>query len=973
MRYSQTFRFLCLVGLSLTAQVAQAADEDVFLGQLGTSSEQTMGYGRSAIWTLPLVATQYQPVQPTAEMQSAVQAQQEGRFLDALIILDTAVKHSKAGTETHAELTLLRASFLLQGNQSQQALQDLSPLLAQSRHAADAYALTAMALLQQEQIQEALDAAQRAHDSKGGVLPHLVQSYALQGSGHLAEALAAIHSFNATALQSAITLAREAELALTLNQIASARMLAERAHDMDASHPYVASVNGLVYLIDGQAELAKAAFEAALKRDPRDAKALLGLGLTETKLGNLKVGQEKLQAASEADPGNALILTYLGRAQQQSGQSEAARASWHRAQQADPKDPIPWLYQAQAELKTNHPLQARASLREAESRLAYRSVYRGERLLREDAQLLQANLAEVQRQLGLENLAFQTLAGTVGANDSANLRNQADILQGRRFGESARRSLLLQSQFGDKPGNLPPELDIYGDGAGQTGATTPQHGVVSGLGAQQASYNNYDELFSQRSTLEADAIAGSHLSQGEQVRLGAGNSTLGLGFAQRRFKTDGNAPFQNLDNRIWQGIVQWRPARSTQAFVSHNAFASHWGTTIYPANPWLGSNNQIVDNSEVTRLGLLHSLSDDGSSELRGLLSHQKTDQANDFYDLSDPPNFLWPQPGSSSAHSVELQYRRSGADYATQWGMLQSSGQTTYPTVSNRKLAAQHFYSALQHVLNPYLQLDVGLGWAKLESRDDTGGGNSTSLTRWLPQLAAVYTPDDATHLRFAAWHGMGVSGPGDATLAPANLAGVLLVRPDDNGKLVHALALAGDRQLNPAWLLAADAQRRQTDDPVIQNSAQIFYRQQVDESRLSLYWQPQGDQWTVGLANEFEHLKNYSDALELDSVQQQTLNSQQLSMRWFASAQLTANCTWSRNRVSGELQSIAPIPIRNLDTFNQLDADLNWQFNGSPGSLTVGVRNATNVDFRYTEIDKLNPRFSNGRMVYGRLKLAW
>ena len=626
MKNSRTLLLLCIAVVSLVTDVARAADEDAFLEQIRSPSEQAMGHGRSAIWTLPLVATQYQPAQPTPAMQLSLQAQHEGRFLDALILLDEAGKGGKPGTATAAELDLLRASFLLQGNQPRQALENLAPLLAQTRYAADAYALAAMARLQQGQVQEALDAAQRAQGLGGGVLPPLALSYALQGAGRLAEAREVIHGFNTRTPLSAIALAREAELALTLDQVQVARTLVDHAHEVDAVHPYVIAVSGLVYLIDGHAREAKTAFETALQRDPKDAKALLGLGLAEIRLGNFQAGQERLRAANEADPGNALILTYLGRSQQQLGQIEAARASWRSAQQADPKDPVPWLYQAQAELRANHPMDARESLRQAQARVAYRSVYRGERLLKEDQQLLQANLSEVQRQLGMEGLAFRTLSGSASEKNSANLRNQADVLQGQRFGESARRSLLLQSQFNDRPGNLPPELDVYGDGAGQTGEAVPQHGAVSGLSAQQASYNDYDEVFSRRTTLEGDAIAGSQNSRGEQIRLGVGSDTLGVGIAQRRYRTDGFGLFNNLDNRIWQATVQWRPFDSTQVFVSHQTVKSERGEIRYPADPlnW-GEYNQIEDNSSVTRLGLRYNLTD--NSELRGLVSRQQTSQ----------------------------------------------------------------------------------------------------------------------------------------------------------------------------------------------------------------------------------------------------------------------------------------------------------------------------------------------------------
>ena len=980
------------------AEPAQAADEDMFLGQFRIPPEQTMGQGQTALWTLPLVATQYQPLQPAPKMQEALRAQDEGRFLDALILLDEAGKNGPAGADTMAEMDLLRASFLLQGNQSQEVLKILAPLLGNTQHAADAYALSAMAYLQQGQMQKALEATRHGLDSGGGMLPHLTMSYVLQGAGRLAEAREMMHGFNTPARQSAVALAREAELDLTLNQVQSAKTLVGQAGAIDAAQPYVIAVGGLVHLIGGQSAEAKAAFEKALKRDHKDAMALLGMGLAEIKLGNFEAGQKNLQAANEAEPGNALILTYLGRSQQQAGQTTEAMASWRSAQQADPKDPTPWLYQAQAELRANRLMEARESLRQAQERTAYRSVYRSANLLREDEQLLQANLAEIQRRSGLESLALHTLSDPVGEKTAANLKNQADLLQGRRFGESARRSLLLQSLFNEMPGNLPPVLDIYGDGAGQTGAATPQHGVVSGLSAQQASYNNYEELFSQPVKLEADAVSGNQNTHGEQIRFGVGNGTLGLGVAQRQYKTDGNAPFENLDNRIAQAIVQWRPTQSTQAFVSYQTFDSKHGETFFPADPMMmGIYAMIQDNSRVTRLGLRHNLTD--NSELRGLWSQQQTDQTVDqefisnTLPFSNMPPFFGPtlpfpqfsQSCSSEAHSVELQYRRSGAGYATQWGVQQARGQMIVASANlNISSLVQQLYMAWQQALNPHWQLDAGLGWGKIDRQDNihTPTDNSTYLQRWLPKLGLVYTPDSATHVRLAAWQGMAAFSVGDAALAPASLAGIVLNRFDDNahnGKLVRAVALNGDRQLSPAWLLAAQAQRRKTFEPTISNNTgqQDLTEQKIDESRLALHWQPESYQWAVSFSYDYERIQNDPLYLELDSVVGQSLHSQQLTMRWFAAAQCTANLTLSYNRVAGtqkstDLNTFLPILLGYQDRFNQVDADLNWQFNRR-GSLTAGVRNAADKRFQYADIDPLNPRFSNGRLVYAKLKLAW
>lgn len=969
-----------IAALSLITAAAHAADEDAFLGKIQPPLEQTVGYGQTALWTMPDIATQYQPLHPTPAIQAALQAQREGRFLDALIVLEEAVKSGQASEEARDEMNLLRSSFLLQGNQPQQALEILTPLTGKPQHAADAWALTAMARLQQGQLQQALETAQRARDedirNKGnGFLPHLSLSYALQGMGQLAEARAVVHEFNSREPQQAVALAREAELALTLDQVQTAGALVAKAQESWAANPYVVAVGGLVDLIGGRAAEARAAFEAALRYDPKDTKALLGLGLAEVKLGNFAEGLKQLQAANEASPGNALILTYLGRAQQQAGQTEAAMASWRSAQQADPKDPTPWLYQAQAELQANRLPEARESLREAQARAGYRAVYRGERLLREDEQLLQANLAEIQRRLGMENIAFHTLADTVGEKNSATLRNQADLLQGQRFGESARRSLLLQSLFNERPGNLPAPLDIYGDGAGQTGATTPQHGAVSGLSAQQASYNNYDELFGGRTTLAADAVTGGKNTNGEQIRLGVGNDTLGVSLAGLQFKTDGFARFENLDNRVAQAIVQWRPTQSTQAFVSQQTFRSQRGETLFPADPFLGMNILIEDDSKVTRSGLRHSLTNE--SELRALWSYQQTVQAINYEFISMPNSFTI--DGSSRMHSAELQYRRSGATHATQWGVQQSRGQVTYPNaLADSTLKAQQFYAAWQLALNAYWQLNTGLGWGKVGRQDNTGVGNNTSLQHWLPRLGIVYASDSGTNVRLAAWQGMGVFVTGDVTLAQASLAGILLARPDDNGKLVKAVALGADKQLDSAWLLAGEAQRRKTGDPSFNSltEQQLLLEQHVDESRLALHWQPQGKPWNASLAYDDERIQNAPQFIANDSVDEQRLRGQQLKIRWFGGAQWTLNLAWSHNRVTGKHKAYDPFFNLSLfpyqDGFSQVDADLEWQFAKS-GSLAAGVRNAADTRFQYADVDRLNPRFSYGRLVFAKIKLAF
>jgi len=200
--------------------------------------------------------------------------------------------------------------------------------------------------------------------------------------------------------------------------------------------------------------------------------------------------------------------------------------------------------------------------------------------------------------------------------------------------------------------------------------------------------------------------------------------------------------------------------------------------------------------------------------------------------------------------------------------GVQQVRGQMLNPSAFvNRDLDAQRAYAQGQLSLHPHWLLDAGLSWARIVKPDNTGGGNTTRLERWLPQLGLAYMPDDATRLNLAAWQGMGVPSVGDAALTPATLAGVALYRPGDEGRLVQALALDGWRRLGADWSLEADAQRRERHDPAIfPGIGQEFIKHRLDTGRLALHWQAE-QSWQATLAQEYEQMQYLTVFLPPDS----------------------------------------------------------------------------------------------------------
>jgi len=130
-----------------------------------------------------------------------------------------------------------------------------------------------------------------------------------------------------------------------------------------------------------------------------------------------------------------------------------------------------------------------------------------------------------------------------------------------------------------------------------------------------------------------------------------------------------------------------------------------------------------------------------------------------------------------------------------------------------------------------------------------------------------------------------------------------------------------------------------------------------------------------TVTYDDEFYKYDDMKFNSLANSIQEQHLRSAQLDLRWFLSQQLTANFAWSHNQLDAIQQSsdinLNPILLDVSQSFNMTDASVSWKFNQN-SSLDTGVRNATNTNVLYTELDPLIPRFSQGRLVYTKLKLS-
>lgn len=122
-------------------------------------------------------------------------------------------------------------------------------------------------------------------------------------------------------------------------EFAQARADLDAALALDASVPGLASMAGQARDALGDTDAAAAAFEAALKADPRDFTANLYLGAIRLKLRDIEGARPLLQLAIEANPRMPQARLQMAKLNAMTGHNDEAAAALEGLEKEDPK----WL------------------------------------------------------------------------------------------------------------------------------------------------------------------------------------------------------------------------------------------------------------------------------------------------------------------------------------------------------------------------------------------------------------------------------------------------------------------------------------------------------------------------------------------------------------------------------------------------------------------------------------------------------
>ncbi len=280
---------------------------------------------------------------------------------------------------------------------------------AAATQAAASPALQAIIAVIDDDKGAAMAAAQLAvGQAPSSAIARLALAFALQAQGDIEGARAALET-PVKGAPSSYFLARRAELALAMDDVAAARRDAEasltEARSRATNPTYALTVLGFIAIIDNEPQEAVSSFTEAIRYDDSYPVPYLGRGLAVTQLGGAEEGSADIAAAVHLSPTTSVYRSYLGKALFELTRNASAKAEFDRAIALDPNDPTPLLYRSFQSLAANDPVAALADITASAQRNGNRAVYRSSLLLDRDQATRKASLAETFAALGFGEVA----------------------------------------------------------------------------------------------------------------------------------------------------------------------------------------------------------------------------------------------------------------------------------------------------------------------------------------------------------------------------------------------------------------------------------------------------------------------------------------------------------------------------------------------------------------------------------------
>jgi tetratricopeptide (TPR) repeat protein len=873
-----------------------------------------------------------------------------------------------------------RASALLSTGRVDEARAELTRGRQLDPNDSDAYALTAIIDIAQNNRENALENGRRAVAlAPQSVSARLALSYALQAGFDLDaardELIKVVPSdANNDRPEHALALAHLAELWLSLGYVGRALDAANRAvalvPDTGAgarlARPH--TVLGFVELARVRTSQARAAFERAIVRESMNPLAHLGLGLAKIREGDLDAGRHEIETAAALDVKDAIIRSYLGKAYFEERRDGPSAEQLGLAKQLDPRDPTAYLYDAIRKQTVNRPVEALADLQRSIELNDNRAVYRSRFLLDADLAARSASLGRIYRDLGFEQLAlvegWKSLAFDPG--DYSGHRLLSDTYSALPRHEVARVSELLQAQL-LQPLNVtpvPPHLAEAG------------LFILPGAGPAESAFNEFNSLFTRnRIAAQVTGTLGQRGVSGEELSVtGVWNR---LSFSAGQFHYDANGFRENNAQKrdIYNAFFQARLSTSTSIQAEARSRKSVTGDLRLLFNPEdFSDDERIEERSRIGRVGVRHVFSPASQVIASIYAAHDESDASASFDQLGETGHVSSQFSTDSTTAEIRHLFRSRRWNVTSGGGHFQSSRhriesldvQLPFPPF------ALNFVNVIeddprQTNLYTYSVVDVSKLTLTLGASADFYESRLLDRHQFNPKFGLIWSPEPTMTFRAAAFRSFQRTLVASQTIEPTQVAGFNQFFSDSEGEEAWRYGLAVDRKFDNHLFAGAEYSWRNLTVPIelvdpTQDRAVVRFDRSEQLARAYAYW----TRPALALSAEyvFERFDRNAGSSGSENILTLRTHRVPLAIRYFGPNGWYASGRASYVNQKGEFAALAFAPSGH-DSFWVCDAAVGYRLPKRYGRLAFEIKNLFDEQFRFQDTDPGNPLIKPARLA--------
>lgn len=868
---------------------------------------------------------------------------------------------------------IARAEVALRTGRIDEALEEINGTLASNSRDASALALRSVVQLAKNDKAAALESSRTATAAEpANYRGWLALSYAQQASFELEQALDSAQRAQSLKADSSLLHARVAELQLSLGSSRAAELAAQAAVTANPAESTAHTILGFVHLAELDADTARAAFDAAIKRDSFDSLPRLGLGLAMIRDGELTEGREQLEIAVALDPGNSLLRSYVGKAyyeERTSRRSELAETQFDLAKALDPNDPTPWLYDAIRLQSINRPVEAAVAFGESIERNDNRAVFRSQLRLDSDHAARSAGLGGVYRDLGFEQLAliegYQSLAADPG--DYSGHRLLADHYDSVPRHEIARVNELFKSQL-LQPLNATPIPAQAGQASLFLSPTA---------GPSSVSFNEFTQLFTRNQVrIQASGVVGGNDTVGNDATVAGIRNRIAFNLGQYHFETDGFRDNNDSRQDVLNAFFQYAHSSETSALAELRTTKTEQGDLNLLFDPTrFDPSFRQDERTDSLRLGIRHDLS--VRSQVLASFLYQDADVGTSF-----DPGFEFKD--EFQGYTTELQhiYRADGWNLVSGIRYIDLDQDATQsipgfllePPVEGSVTTTNSFAT---EDITGYVYADVGLP-AGLDLTVGAGvtssEGRAFKADQVNPKVGITWRPSADLTVRASAFRTLQPSSFSRSNiqpfLEPTEVTGFNQYFFGAEGEDVWRYGIALDQQTTANVALGLELSRRNIETPLVfigpPDESFVLETDEIS-GRGYLFWTPEGFT-NVALRAEYEYDEQDNEELPaFGSTIRIRTHRVPLGFRCYWPNGLGVDVVSTYVDQQGDFLVFLPDPAEESagDAFWVFDASISYRLANRYGLITLTAKNLLDERFNFQDVDPANPRIFPERIV--------